>query len=54
MHLGVLGAGNFASAVLFPALQKVPQIEQVGIASASGLHAQSAAGQIWLSYALRR
>jgi predicted dehydrogenase/threonine dehydrogenase-like Zn-dependent dehydrogenase len=43
VRLGVLGAGNFAGAVMFPTLQKIPQIERVAIASASGLHAHSAA-----------
>jgi len=41
--LGVLGAGNFASGVLFPALQKVPQVERLAVVSASGLHAHAAA-----------
>lgn len=43
VSLGVLGAGNFAGAVLFPALAKLPQVDKVAVASASGLHAQSAA-----------
>ena len=34
--LGVLGAGNFASAVLLPAIKKVEGIECIGIASAGG------------------
>ena len=45
VRLGVLGAGNFAGAVMFPALAKIPQIEKVAVASASGLHAQSAASK---------
>jgi predicted dehydrogenase/threonine dehydrogenase-like Zn-dependent dehydrogenase len=45
VRLGVLGAGNFAGAVLFPALAKLPHIEKIAVASASGLHAQSAAGK---------
>ena len=45
VRLGVLGAGNFAGAVLFPALAKLPQIEKIAVASASGLHAQSAAAK---------
>jgi len=45
IRLGVLGAGNFASAVMFPALAKLPQIEKVAVASASGLHAHAAAGK---------
>src|SRR5574341_1416382 len=43
VRLGVLGAGNFASATLLPAIKKAGDIELVGIASAGGLHAQSAA-----------
>jgi threonine dehydrogenase-like Zn-dependent dehydrogenase len=35
-QLGVLGAGNFATAVLLPALRSLPNLELVGIASASG------------------
>ena len=45
VSLGVLGAGNFAGAVLFPALSKLPQINKIAVASASGLHAQSAAAK---------
>jgi predicted dehydrogenase len=43
IKLGVLGAGNFASTVLLPAVKKVPEVELVGIASASGLSARNAA-----------
>lgn len=43
VRLGVLGAGNFASATLLPALKKVNGVELVGIASAGGLHARHAA-----------
>ena len=42
VKLGVLGAGNFAAAVLLPAVKKVPQVELVAIASASGLSAHNA------------
>jgi predicted dehydrogenase/threonine dehydrogenase-like Zn-dependent dehydrogenase len=42
VRLGVLGAGNFATAVLLPALRKIPDLERVGVASASGLSAQQA------------
>jgi len=41
--LGVLGAGNFANAVLLPAIQSIPEIEPVAIASAGGFNAQHAA-----------
>lgn len=51
LRLGVLGAGNFASAVLLPAVQKNPQVELVGIASAGGLSAQHAAKRFGFQYA---
>lgn len=50
-QLGVLGAGNFANAVLLPALKKVPDLDLVGIASASGLNAQSAVKKFGFGYA---
>lgn len=43
IQLGVLGAGNFATAVLLPAIKKIPAIQRVSIASASGASAQNAA-----------
>jgi predicted dehydrogenase/threonine dehydrogenase-like Zn-dependent dehydrogenase len=49
--IGVLGAGNFAVAVLLPALKKIPTVELVGIASASGLSAQHAAQRFGFHYA---
>lgn len=42
-RLGVLGAGNFARAVLLPVLNKIPSLELVSIASGSGLNARQAA-----------
>ena len=36
VRLGVLGAGNFARNTLLPALKGLPNLELVGIASASG------------------
>jgi len=48
--LGALGAGNFASAVLFPAIQKLPKVSLVGVASASGLSAQHAAQRFGFRY----
>lgn len=44
-RLGVLGAGNFANATLFPAIRKLPEIERVAVASGSGLHAQHSASK---------
>lgn len=43
VKLGVLGAGNFANAVLLPILKKNPHIELIGVASASGTSAAQAA-----------
>jgi len=51
VKLGVLGAGLFANATLLPAIKKVDGIELVGIASASGLHAQHAAKKFGFAYA---
>lgn len=49
--LGVLGAGLYANATLLPAIQKIPGIERVGIASAGGLHAQHAGKKFGFAYA---
>lgn len=51
VRLGVLGAGNFATAVMLPALRKVAGIEFTGIASASGLSAEHARGRFGFTYA---
>lgn len=51
ISLGALGAGNFATAVLLPALSKLPSVELVGVASASGLSAQHAASRFGFRYA---
>ncbi|OGO32318.1 MAG: hypothetical protein A2136_05100 [Chloroflexi bacterium RBG_16_54_11] len=42
VRLGVLGAGNFATAVMLPTLKKISSLELVSIASGSGIHAASA------------
>jgi predicted dehydrogenase/threonine dehydrogenase-like Zn-dependent dehydrogenase len=51
VKLGVLGAGLYANATLLPALKKIDGLELVGIASASGLHAQYAAKKFGFAYA---
>jgi predicted dehydrogenase/threonine dehydrogenase-like Zn-dependent dehydrogenase len=51
IRLGVLGAGNFANAVMLPALKKIPSIELVSITSGSGLHAEFAAKKFAFKYA---
>jgi predicted dehydrogenase/threonine dehydrogenase-like Zn-dependent dehydrogenase len=43
IRLGVLGAGNIASAVMLPSLRSLSSIELVSIASASGVSARHAA-----------
>jgi predicted dehydrogenase len=50
-HLGILGAGNFATAVMLPAVKGLKNIELVGIASASGQSAAHAARKFGLRYA---
>lgn len=50
VRLGVLGAGNFANAVMLPALKKVPSIELVSIASGSGFHAEFASKKFGFKY----
>lgn len=50
-RLGVLGAGNFATAVMLPAFQAAEQIRLVGIASASGMSARHAADRFKFAYA---
>jgi len=51
IKLGVLGAGNFASAVMLPAIGKIPSIDLTGVASASGVSAQTAADKYHFQYA---
>ena len=51
VKLGVLGAGNFANAVLLPAIEKAGDTELVAIASAGGLHAQHAGKKFGFAYA---
>ena len=51
VKVGVLGAGNFALAVMLPAMKRVPGLELVGIASAAGMNARHAAGRYGFRYA---
>ncbi|HYY58126.1 MAG TPA: bi-domain-containing oxidoreductase [Pyrinomonadaceae bacterium] len=48
--IGVLGAGNFANATLLPALKGIEHVKLIGIASASGLSAQSTAKRFKFDY----
>ncbi len=51
ISIGILGAGNFASAVLFPILGKHQDLRLAGVASASGVNAQSALRRFGFQYA---
>jgi predicted dehydrogenase/threonine dehydrogenase-like Zn-dependent dehydrogenase len=51
VKLGVLGAGNFASTVMLPAIKRVAGIELVGIVSASGRSATQAGKRFNFNYA---
>lgn len=49
--LGVLGAGNYATATFLPAVQRAGGITKLGIASAAGLTARHAANRFGFTYA---
>ncbi len=51
IKLGVLGAGLYANATLFPVLRKVKGIELVGIASSGGMHAAHSGKRFGFRYA---
>lgn len=51
VHVGVLGAGNYAQAVFLPAMKKAGVAVLTGIASASGLSAAHAAQKFGFSFA---
>ncbi|MCH7479771.1 MAG: bi-domain-containing oxidoreductase [Chloroflexi bacterium] len=51
VNLGVIGAGNFATATLLPALRSLKNLELIGIAAPSGLSAQQAARRYKFNYA---
>ena len=51
IRLGVLGAGNFATVVLLPAIQKIASVQPIGIVSASGASAQYAAQRFGYQFA---
>ncbi len=51
VRLGVLGAGNFATGVLLPALRRMPGLELIGLASATGARAQAVARRFGFHYA---
>jgi predicted dehydrogenase/threonine dehydrogenase-like Zn-dependent dehydrogenase len=45
LRLGVLGSGNFATAVALPILARMDRVERVSVVSKSGLSAEQAAGR---------
>ena len=51
VRLGALGAGSFASGVLFPALRRVRGVEPIGLATASGLKAENLGRRYGFRYA---
>lgn len=51
LSVGVLGAGNYASAVFLPAIRRVGGVDLAGIASASGISARHAAQKFGFRYA---
>lgn len=48
--IGLLGAGNYAITTLLPAMKKVPDIEFVGVCTASGLSARHAGDKFGFRY----
>lgn len=51
VKLGVIGAGNFASAVLLPAIQRVSAVDRIGIVSTNGRSAAQAGNRFRFRYA---
>lgn len=49
-RIGLLGAGNFATTTLLPAMKKVPGIEFVGVCTATGLSARHAGEKFGFDY----
>ncbi len=48
--VGMLGAGNFASAMLLPVLKTTPNVELMGLASVSGCTSRAAASRFGFRY----
>jgi predicted dehydrogenase/threonine dehydrogenase-like Zn-dependent dehydrogenase len=51
VRVGLLGAGNFATATLLPAMQKLPGLELVGVSTATGSSARAAADKFGFRFA---
>ncbi len=50
LKIGMLGAGSFASSMLLPVMKKLKGVELVGICSATGSHARTAAEKFGFRY----
>jgi predicted dehydrogenase len=50
IRLGVLGAGNYANATLLPVVKGIPEIALVGVSSAKGVTARTAADRFKFAY----
>jgi predicted dehydrogenase len=50
IRLGVIGAGNFANAVLLPAIKSAGEVEMVGICASGGTAARSAASRFGFAF----
>jgi predicted dehydrogenase len=50
LRIGMLGAGNFATAILLPAMQQVKDIEFVGISTGSGVSARHVGERFGFSF----
>lgn len=48
--VGMIGAGNFATGVLLPAMKKVPGVELVGICTSTGATAQGVGSRLGFRY----
>jgi len=51
VRIGVIGAGNFAQAVLLPDLKRNPNVVLKGVATATGINARSVAERFGFEYA---
>ncbi len=51
VRLGAIGAGNFATAVLFPAMKGVGGLEWIGLATATGMKAAQVGKRFGFAYA---
>lgn len=51
VRVGVIGAGNFATAVLLPAMKKIPDLKLMGLVTRTGISSASAGKRFGFSYA---